>query len=69
MYYPQQEPFDARADLKSTGVAVPREKNEAPSGLLFRAALQLLYLFAPVICLPFRAFPSYPLCRWAELSL
>jgi hypothetical protein len=48
----------------------PHKKNEAPCGLLFpRDASTPFLLFAPVICLPFQAFPSYPLCRWAELTL
>jgi hypothetical protein len=46
------------------------KKNEAPCGLLFRAALQL-YFF---VCVSywsslFQTFPSYPPCRWAELVL
>jgi hypothetical protein len=46
------------------------KKNEAPCGLLFRAALQP-YFF---VCVSywsslFQAFPSYPPYRWAELVL
>src|SRR5882757_7896351 len=42
-------------------------KRRRPS--LPRGASALILLFAPVICLPFQAFPSYPPCRWAELFL
>jgi hypothetical protein len=48
------------------------KKNEAPCGLLFPRGASTpidFFYFAPVICLLFQAFPSYPPCRWAELSL
>src|SRR5579863_4205926 len=46
------------------------KKNEAPCGLLFRAALQLhFFVCVSYLSSLFQAFPSYPPCRWAELTL
>ena len=53
------------AELRSCPTASCHKKNEAPCGLLFRAALQLqcLICVSYLSSLVFQAFPSYPPCR------
>jgi hypothetical protein len=68
-----QSPAPAHSLSKKENPSSPTlapKKNEAPCGLLFRAALQLhFYICVSYLSSLFQAFPSYPPCRWAELTL